>query len=75
MNLNHLKQQIVSDKKASPKVDEEEEEEEEEEEQQQEDKQEVTSNHIKRLRYEIQMYNRIVAAKQKQEQKQIDYLF
>ena len=71
-NFDDLKQKILSDKKTHPKIDEEEEEEEEEEERDEED---ITIDHIKRLRYEIQMYNRIVAAKEKNEQKQIDLLF
>jgi hypothetical protein len=69
INYDHLKQKIVYDKKPNPKIDEEEEE---------QDTQDDT-DHIKRLRYEIQMYNRIVAAKQKQEEKteqnQFDFLF
>jgi hypothetical protein len=68
INFDQLKQKIVSEKKTNPKIDEE-----------KEDKQDMTIDHLKRLRYEVQMYNRIVAAKQhqeeKNEQKQIDFLF
>jgi len=59
INFDQLKQTIISEKKTSPKIDEQKDE---------EDKQDTTIDHLKRLRYEVQMYKRIVAAKQKQEE-------
>ena len=64
INFDQLKQKIVSGKKTSPKITEDKEEEKEED---------TTNDHLKRLRYEVQMYNRIVAAKQQQEQKNEQY--
>lgn len=70
INYDDLKQKILSDQKTKTKIDEEQEE--------VDDDDNEPVDHIKRLRYEIQMYNRIVAAKEKQEknqEKQIDFLF
>jgi len=70
MNYDHLKQKIISEKKTNPKIDEDEDEQEHEDE---------TIDHLKRLRYEIHMYNRLVAAKEKQEakneQKQMHFMY
>ena len=59
-NFDGLKQKILSDKKKYSKENHDDEHESEEE---------TTVDHIKRLRYEIQMYNRIVAAKEKEQDK------
>ncbi|CAF2981015.1 unnamed protein product [Rotaria sp. Silwood2] len=65
INFDQLKQKIVSEKKTNPKIDKEKQIETDE------DKHNMTSDHLKRLRYEVQMYNRLVDAKQQQEQKMI----
>ncbi|CAF3445168.1 unnamed protein product [Rotaria sp. Silwood1] len=57
-SFDQLKQKIVSEKKTTSKIDKEKQIETDE------DKHDMTSDHLKRLRYEIQMYNRLVAAKQ-----------
>jgi hypothetical protein len=71
MNFDHLKQKLIFEKKTNPKIDDDDEQEEEQE--------DDTIDHIKRLRYEIHMYNRLVAAKEKQEAKNeqnpINFLF
>ena len=60
-NLHDLKKKILS----QPKTEDEEEQNEEE----------LTMDHLKRLRYEMQMYNRLVAAKDKSEQNPRDSFF
>lgn len=64
-NFDQLKQKIASDKKTNPKINEEKQVE------IVEVKQDTIADHLKRLRHEIDMYNRLVAAKQQQEQKNI----
>ena len=70
LNIDQLKQEIHSEKKTSPKIQIED----------SADEQQRRLEHLKRLRYEIEMYNRLTAAKEKQEEKQIqrkqiDFLF
>ncbi|CAF0851391.1 unnamed protein product [Adineta steineri] len=67
INFDELKQKIESEKKTTPKIDEEVQEE--------EDKHDTTLEHIKRLRDEVHMYNRLVNAKQQEEQKKVNFLF
>ena len=61
INFDQLKQKIVSEKKIDQET--------------KEDKQDMTTDHLKRLPYEVQMYNRILAAKQQQEHEQLDFIF
>ncbi|CAF0980826.1 unnamed protein product [Adineta steineri] len=67
INFDELKQKIESEKKTTPKIDEEVQEE--------ENKHDTTLEHIKRLRDEVHMYNRLVNAKQQEEQKKVNFLF
>ena len=60
-NFDGLKQKIAVEKKTNPKLIEENDE----------DQQEKTSEHLKRLRYEVQMYNRLVAAKENEEERRV----
>lgn len=69
LNFDQLKQKILSDKNKYSKKKDDEQVNQEEEEDDDEVEEETTIDHIKRLRYEIQMYNRIVAAKEKEEEK------
>ncbi|CAF1303701.1 unnamed protein product [Adineta ricciae] len=55
VTYDQLKQKIVEEKKQD----------------EHEDKQESTMEHLKRLRHEVNMYNRLVAAKQQHEQRRI----
>ncbi|UJR30178.1 hypothetical protein I4U23_017718 [Adineta vaga] len=59
LNYDQLKQKLMSENKRD------------EEKIEHEDKQESTMEHLKRLRYEVNMYNRLIAAKQQQEYKRI----
>jgi hypothetical protein len=58
LSYDQLKQTIALEKKRD-------------EEKEEEDKQQATMEHLKRLRYEVDMYNRLVAAKQQQEHKRV----
>lgn len=65
INLDHLKQKNTPDKKTSPKIGRE------PEVITNDDESVLTNDHLKRLRYEVEMYNRIVAAKQHKEEKNL----
>ncbi|CAF1493056.1 unnamed protein product [Rotaria magnacalcarata] len=65
INFNQLQQKIVSQKTINLKINEEKKVEIDD------DEQDMTIDHLKRLQYEIQMYNRLVAAKQEQEEKRL----
>ncbi|CAF3529212.1 unnamed protein product [Rotaria socialis] len=61
INFKQLQQKIVSEKKIN----------EEKKVEIDDDDQDMTIDHLKRLQYEIQMYNRLVAAKQEKEEKEL----
>jgi hypothetical protein len=72
MNSDQVKQRSPSKKKTTSKfdakkaqIDDEEEDDDDKEEE------EATTDHIKRLRHEVQMYNRLVTAKQQQQEEKL----
>ena len=74
MNFDQVKQKSSSKKKTTSKFDArkaEIDEHEDDDDDDDDDKEEATTDHIKRLRHEVQMYNRLVTAKQHQQEEKL----